>query len=607
MKSPLQLRWIALFLAAAIIGRTTARAADAPASAAELTILKAVPADAVEVVIINHLDVADAKLAKLVTTIGAPTGPGIREAFHILPEIKEGVDEKGTAAVVMLPKSSAADADVDTIFYLPMKDYKWLVANSVPEHRDEAISEIHVEGRVLSICHKGDFAAIAEGAGESQHKLLQHVLDDSTGIGPKFAALRDWIGDHDLSLLATSRGIKQGLEATRKSFQGMKTAMAANKQTAAAASVFESLDSLLEQAGREITTFGVGARVEDDGGLRVDSRAVFTPDGQFAATAKKIPLPTGIPMAGLPAGPFMVAFDGEMPEALSQSLMGFSLQVLKAAAKGQDGKDLTPEQTAKLKELMERSKDVGLRSMAMVMGVPRPGESMYGSTAAILRVADAHKYLDNYEKSLDGMREMQKILNNPLVQAPEVKKVTVEGLAGLEVTIDMSQAAAAAGGNPMQKKMMDSLFGPNGKLKAYLAAADDKTVVMAYVSQANFARTISAVKNPQTSLSADANVSDTAQMLWRDALWIGYVSPKGFMDFTMGMLQQMAPPGAMPQMPPFPDSPPAGIALAVSPGSLNAQVVLPAATLKATGGYFIGMSQMFMPQPQLPQPKRGLR
>ena len=95
-------------------------------------------------------------------------------------------------------------------------------------------------------------------------------------------------------------------------------------------------------------------------------------------------------------------------------------------------------------------------------------------------------------------------------------------------------------------------------------------------------------------------------MLWRDALWIGYLSPKGCMDFTMGMMQQMMPPGAMPQMPPFPDSPPAGLAVAISPGSLNAQIVLPAQTLKATGGYFMGMSQMFMPQPG-PRPGRGLR
>ena len=490
MKYLLKPIWAALFVAAlcvaAAIGSSAVRAADAPASAAELAILKAVPADASAVAIINHLDAAEAKLAKLVATVGRATAPGIREAFEILPEIKEGVDEKGTAAVVKLRKSDGPDAAVDTVFFLPMKDYKWLVANSVPEHRDEPISEIHAAGRVLSICHKGDFAAIVEGAGESQHKLLQHVLDDSTGIATKLASLTDWIGEHDVSLVATSGAIKYELEGLRKSLQAMKTTMAATKQTAAAVGMFGSLDSFLEQAGREITTFGVGARVDDDGGLRIDSRAVWKPDGQFAATAKKIPLPSGIPMAGLPAGPFLFAFDGEMPEALSQSLMGFSLDVLKAAAKGDGGKELTPEQTQKIKEMMARSKEVGLQSMAMVMGVPQPGESMYGGTVAILRVADAHKYLDNYEKSLADLRELQKILNNPLIGNQEVKKVTVEGLAGLEVTVDMSQAAAAAGGNPMQKKMMESLFGADGKLKAYLAAADDKTVVMAYVSHANF-------------------------------------------------------------------------------------------------------------------------
>jgi len=603
MKLLHKLSWAALFLAAAFCSSGAARGAEPAATGEELSILKVVPADALVVGIVHHLDAANAKIGRLTATIGVPA-PDLLEQFKSSNGIQEGLDEKGPAGGVLLPVEGGEGSVDQWLMYLPVTDYQKFIAQFHPADTTGPITEIHSAngGKGSLVCRKGTFAVIVDGVGNGDRKLLERALADSTGIEAKLEPLSGWIGEHDISLVATSRGVKLGVAAMRKSFQAMKTTMAANPQTKSAAGMFESFDSFLEQASREITLAAAGAHIEDDGSLHIDGRAVWTPDGQFAATAKKIPLPSGIPMSGLPAGPFLMAFDGEMPQALSQSLMNFSADILKSAGNGPGGKELTPEQTKKIKEMLERSTEGGMHSMAMVMGTPKPGESMYGGTVAIVRVDDARKYLDRYQKSLTEANELMKSLDLPFQQQIEVKPVTVEGLSALEMTMDVSKSMGAAG-NPAMKKMMESMIGPGGKLKVYLAAADERTVVMAYVSPENLTRAIAAGKNPQTSLSADPNVTVTAGMLWRDALWIGYLSPKGMMDFSMGMAMQMMPPGAMPQLPPFPDSPPIGIAVAVSPGSLNAQIVLPVDTLKASVGYFMGMGRMFMPRPQ-PQPRR---
>jgi hypothetical protein len=179
----------------------------------------------------------------------------------------------------------------------------------------------------------------------------------------------------------------------------------------------------------------------------------------------------------------------------------------------------------------------------------------------------------------------------------EAKKIKIDDLDGYELTMDMSAfLAKIAGNNPAAKQMMQMMFGPDGKLNIYLAPIDDTTVAMSYVNQDGIARVKAACANVQGSLASDPDIAQTAKLLPQGAQWVGYLSPKGMMDFITTVMQAAAPQGrAMPMLPPFPQTPPIGFGAEVSGKGLDVQIVMPGPTLKGIGTYVMQMKGMFAP------------
>jgi hypothetical protein len=148
------------------------------------------------------------------------------------------------------------------------------------------------------------------------------------------------------------------------------------------------------------------------------------------------------------------------------------------------------------------------------------------------------------------------------------------------------------------------MFGPEGKLKVYLAAIDDTTVALSYVSQDGIVRVKAACAHVPASLASDPDIAQTAKLLPNGAQWVVYLSPKGLFDFITTAIQAAAPPGGqMPALPPFPQTPPIGFGAETSGKAFDAQIVLPGATLKGIGGYVNQMKGMFAPRPGGVQPQ----
>jgi hypothetical protein len=132
-----------------------------------------------------------------------------------------------------------------------------------------------------------------------------------------------------------------------------------------------------------------------------------------------------------------------------------------------------------------------------------------------------------------------------------------------------------------------------------MAPLDGTTVGMAYDKVDNLKQIEDARKNPQSSLAADPDVQQTAKQLPAGAQWIGYLSPKGMMDFVMGMVMSQMPPGMMPQLPAFPQTAPIGFAAKLDATTLDADLVVPGSVFKGIGGYVRQMQQL-APRPQQP-------
>jgi hypothetical protein len=284
-------------------------------------------------------------------------------------------------------------------------------------------------------------------------------------------------------------------------------------------------------------------------------------------------------------------------------MSGFSAEMIRAGAPQVGGKPLTDAEMRQLAEAMQKSMS-GVKSMAMRIGVMGQGKSMYDGMAGVIKVENSREFLDGYEKSIGEMSKLFEKSKNPLFGSYEISKGNVAGVSALQVTVDMSAMFGAAG-DPNAQRMIELMMGKGGKVTAYLGAVDDKTVVMSY-SQDGFSEVLETVKNKGRSLATQEDVAATMKLLPKESQWLGFISPKGVVEFVKVIVTAVAP-GGPGQLPPFPDTPPVGFAAKMTPQGFDTSLVVPKETLAGISSYALMMHQLQPGVNGVPQQPRRLQ
>ena len=575
-----------LALSIATCFNVVVQAADSTTPGAVLSVLKFVPDDALAVVIVNHLSQADEQVMKLAGEMQIPL-PRLLTLVKMQTGIHEGVDDSGSAVLALMPGAEEGSLPIGVKF-VPVTDYQKFVGQFKPADAAAEIVEADIGGQASVIAHKGDFALIAANA---DRDTLKKVLASTKSISAVFGSLDTWVSGQTMSFVATPTGVKRGISEARKGVAQMKAVLANSNDasTKMAAGNLDLYEKLFEATDKELSAFAVGLHVDNDGGLHIDSRAEFVEGGTWAAAAADLAAPSGTRLACLPGGPFMIAFDGAMPKSYSKGMMSMSTDMINNMIKAAGGKELTEEQSKQLDGLMEKSM-AGLRSMSIVMGPPKPGESMYSNMAAVMKVNDAHQYMTDYQGAMEKMRDIFASTAAAMPFIQEIKKTKIDGVDALELTMDMSEMFKNMPNNPAATQMMQTMIGAGGKLSAFIVPIDNTTVAISYVNVDNIARIKAACQNPQASLAADADIAQTAKLLPPRAQWVGYISPTGFMGVVSTFVSAALPAGNGFTLPEFPQTAPIGFAAEHSSKGLDVQIVVPGETLKGVGTYVRQMS-----------------
>lgn len=204
------------------------------------------------------------------------------------------------------------------------------------------------------------------------------------------------------------------------------------------------------------------------------------------------------------------------------------------------------------------------------MGVPKAKQSLFSSTLFMMKVDDSTVFLKNYEVNMVALNEVFKTGKIPFQKSFELKKVKVGKTPALEIINDLSDNPGLAN----LPKVAEALFGEGGKMRATVVPADDKTIVIGYVSPKGM-KEVLATYRKKTWLSEDEDVAKTAALLPNGAQWAAFFNPRGIMD-TINQLQPN-------QLPGFPQTAPVGAALRFSASGVEARVVIPSAVLEGAG------------------------
>src|SRR5258705_4018186 len=126
------------------------------------------------------------------------------------------------------------------------------------------------------------------------------------------------------------------------------------------------------------------------------------------------------------------------------------------------------------------------------------------------------------------MRKLAEDANSPAIPVATSQPIKVGDTEGLAVSMTLPNLKQfGQHGGPDPQKMMQLFLGPDGKLKIYVAPADEHTIVMAYTSADRLKEAIAFYKSKQAGLSADANVAKVAAKLPAGSQFVAYASLSG--------------------------------------------------------------------------------
>jgi len=569
---------IAFLLLLASVAQAQPGATLKPA-ASKVAALDAVPSNALGVVIVNNLAETDAKIATVARLLQLPV-PSPLFMAKMTAGIKEGLDEKSVALGAVFPGKDEAGPPLVAVF-VPVTDYKKFIAQFEPADDTTDVTQVQIGNSTATVGQKGNFAVFGPA---ERGEELKAVIEAKTGLAAEFAPIGSFINQQQVAGVVTTAGLKttvaaarQGLAAARKALEG------AGEQGKMALNAFAMYDELFKVLESDVTHLAIGSRIDKEGGVHLTSRSIFKKGGSLAKASQGIKPASGEGLAKLAPGPFLFAGEFVIPAEWMSGMMQWSMEMMQTTS-GEKAEKLSEEDAKKLADSMAASMK-GVHSMAMVMGLPKSGESIYSSTTGIIIVDNAKEYMANYKLALAEMNETVGKLENPLMPAYEVQEIKIDGVAALEITTDMSKVMQQGGGDPNVARMMELFVGKDGKLNIYVAPVDETTIALAYVSKEQLTKTIAAAKAGSAGFATDSNVAATAASLPKGAQWVGYLSPEGVMVFAQQMIAVIGGPDAAGRLPKFPASPPIGFSATITGTQLDTHLVIPSGLLKETGEF----------------------
>jgi hypothetical protein len=556
-------------------------------AAAPIAALEVVPEGVLGFAVIRNLGELDEKLNALVKGLQIPAPPALMTLRQMVG-IGEGLNEKGAAVMAVMPPEGGGRPL--PVLFVPVTDYGKFIASLQPADGKAAQTVVTVAGHPHTVMQKGNYAVLT-GTDEfvpGAANRLKQIVAAKAGAVSLPRRLTSWASDQDGFLVIMPETIKMAIGPIRAGLEQAKGAFPAdNDQLKGIASVFDFYDKLLTTVQNEVTHFAVGLRI-DQGSVFLNSQSVFLPTGSLAQAAKDAKQPATSALASIPAGPYMMAFDGVFPETWFQGMAKFSAEMMRMMAPP-GGEKLSDEEVKKLVDAMQKSMS-GIQSMAFRIGPLRPGKSIYESTAGAMKVADAKGFVTNYEKTVGELQSLFKKANNPAVGSYEISKTEIGGQQVLQVAMDMSAMLAQMPDQGSQQ-MLKLMMGESGKITAFFAPADATTVIMAYGKDA-FTETLAASKKKGQTFAAQPDVAKTMKQLPAGSQWVVFLSPSGLVEFGSTIVQQVAP-GGPGQLPPFPATPPVGFGARLTTEGCDTSLVIPNEVLAAIGGYAQNVRQKF--------------
>ena len=196
-------------------------------SAQPFSILSAVPAEAVMAITVRDLAGLDAKLAKLLEQLGLPFSPYMLAQGAL--EIVSGIDDHGSAALVLMPTKSGVAPAKGLALMLPTKDRAAMLTFLNPQPGEDGFTQVTLRKRMTYAGTKGPFTVFGPDL-----DTVKTVVSDKQGLATRWSKYQlKRFADNDLSIwidVAALRTILRANSQSRPAANWSATALSALEQ-----------------------------------------------------------------------------------------------------------------------------------------------------------------------------------------------------------------------------------------------------------------------------------------------------------------------------------------------------------------------------------------
>lgn len=540
---------------------------------AEDDILKLVPEQALGFAIIHQAAAADAKLQQLGQQMNLPI-PSLLAKLQGPGGIRKGLDKNRPIALLLLPPKDDKSPPA-VIALVPVSDYAKFLEQFKSEDTEAGVSKIEIWGSPCIVRGIGGYAAITV---LPFREALEKDLKLADAVPAVLVPWQSWLKKKDAAVVVLAPGIRSLSAKVQQGIAAIKPILAqAGGQAKQAAAALDMYVTLFQAAEKQVAAFGLGAELDAQGVVRISKRACLMPGGDWAAfVAGAKPSKQNV-LAGLPEGPFVFAGGGPLSEATARKMMDFSFGMIKSM---HDVYGLSEEQAKTISELSQ-VKFPAVRGFSFVLGAGQSGEPIFARMLAIMRIDSRETFLANYEEFVAHYNRVVEKISSPVFQPIQLEKTEFDGTPALKVTMSVPQMPNMP---PESVKMMERIYGPGGKIVAWVVPCNDRSVVLSYMGQEPLRRMIAAIQEGKAGLAGDAGVAKVTALLPPGATWSGYCSPKGLFDFLSRTIAAAAPHARGVKIPEFAPTPPLAIALIPGHDEVEIQLIVPAEVVKAVGG-----------------------
>jgi len=531
------------FLTLMVILACSTAMAKPDGEAKKTDILSMMPDNSLAFVVVNDPALLFKKAGTLAKRLEVPMADPMLLLQARLPAVQH-VDMTRPAAVAIHPDG----VPLGGVILLPVTDFEAFVTACGAEDANADLVKVDFAGDAMVAASYNGYAVLTDA---SDSPAIKAVKNNQGKVAEEYAAMRERMEAADITGGATRSGIeafaalaKQGIAAIQAQIEKRDPAELPGLPPKSIAEALSLYTVLVEEFDAAVESYAFTVSIEKkviigQDVLRLKTCELATMLGQVE--------PSDTDWCGqLPAGRQVVVMAGATPKPLMPGLLEFSKKAMLAMS-GIYGMD-----EDQIDQLIEDSKPLmeNTSGMAFLIAVPKDEEApLYAGAGGILKVdGNAEAYIDDYAELVTKMvRAMKKPSGDAMLHFTAPKKIEVDGKAGVRILVGLDFLTGA--GDSEQQQMIDEMiakmYGPDGKLKIFLVAANDDTVAFGYTSRATVKRFVAAANGELSrTLGSMPAYKQLRSYLPDDALWGGAIDLGGYFE----LIQRVLKPGMVPDV-----------------------------------------------------------